>query len=87
MAFPAAAACDSCGAHRVVSRVIEGVPLGECALCGALHGGDEMVALAELRREGRERGFDPRIYPLVRALERVPTFSVSAADARRPELR
>ena len=86
MAIPAAAACDSCGAHRVVPRVIEGVALRECGLCGALHGDDADVALAETRREGRERGFDPRVYPLVRALERVPTFKVSAADAGRPDV-
>ena len=77
--------CEACGSRRVVPRVVEGVSLGECALCGTLHGDDAAVALAETRREGRERGFDPRIYPLVLALEAVPTFRVSAADPGRPE--
>ena len=86
MAGPAAAVCDSCGGHRLVVRVIEGVEVAECDLCGALHGPDASVALVESRREGRERGFDPRIYPLVRALEEVPTFKVSAADAGRADV-
>ena len=86
MALPATGVCESCGGHRVVPRVIEGVALRECDLCGALHGDDEQVALVEMRREGRERGFDPRVYPLVRALERVPTFQVAAADAGRSEV-
>src|SRR5947207_67265 len=79
------AACESCGGHRVVERTIEGLSLGECELCGALHGDDAQVALAEARREARERGYDPVIYPLVEALESVPTFRVVAAEAGRPE--
>jgi hypothetical protein len=72
--------CEACGSHRVVARVVEGVEVGRCDLCGTLHGEDDAVALAELRLEGRERGFDPRIYPLVKALEQVPTFRVSSAE-------
>ena len=66
-------------------RAIEGVDVLECGLCGALHGDDREVALVEERREARARGFDPAIYPLVRALEQVPTFRVVAAEAGRPE--
>jgi hypothetical protein len=75
-----ATVCEACGSRRVVARVVEGVDVGECELCGTLHGEDEVVALAELRREGRERGFDPRVYGLVKALEQVPTFRVAAAE-------
>ncbi len=78
--------CESCGSRRLVPRVVEGVDLEACDLCGALSGDDAAVALAEERTEGRDRGFDPRIYPLVRALEQVPTFQVSQAEAGRPEL-
>ncbi len=74
------AACDTCGNRRLVPRIVEGIDLLECELCEALQGDDARVALAEERREGRERGFDPRIYPLVKALELVPAFKVTAAD-------
>jgi hypothetical protein len=78
--------CESCGNRRVVPKTVEGVAVRECELCGALAGDDdEGVAAAEARREGRERGFDPRVYPLVRALEKVPTFDVAAADAGRAD--
>ena len=77
--------CEACGARRVEDREVEGVRVGECDLCGALHGEDAAVALVEERREARERGLDPRVYPLVKALEQGPTFSVSAADPGRPE--
>lgn len=74
------AVCDSCGNHGLVPKTIEGVDVLECELCDALQGDDALVALVEERREGREKGYDPRIYPLVKALEKVPTFRVSAAD-------
>lgn len=73
-------ACDACGNRRLVPKIVEGIELLECELCDALQGDDALVALVEERREGRERGFDPRIYPLVKALELVPTFKVTAAD-------
>ena len=72
--------CESCGSRRLGPKVVEGVDLEACELCGALHGDDAAVALAEERTEGRERGFDPAIYPLVRALEQVPTFKVSQGE-------
>src|SRR5688572_18973886 len=82
-----ASACDVCGGHRVASREIEGVAVGECGLCGALQGDDETVALVERRREARRRGLDPLVDPLVRALERVPAFRVASADVGSAERR
>src|SRR5262245_53604608 len=79
------APCESCGSQRVVARAVEGVEILECELCGELAGDDQAVGLVTSRREARERGFDPAIYPLVTALERVPTFKVVAAEAGRPE--
>jgi hypothetical protein len=76
-----ASACEVCGGRRVVEREVEGVLVGECGLCGALQGDDEAVALAERRREARRRGIDPRLEPLVRALEEVPSFRVVQSDA------
>ncbi len=77
--------CESCGNRRVVMRSIEGVEVGECELCGALQGLETAVAVAEERRDARERGMDPRVFPLVKALERVPTFQVSDAGGGRPD--
>lgn len=83
---PAAPVCDACGARRVVPRVVEGVELHQCELCDHLHGDDAAIERAELRLEARERGLDPDVYPLVRALERVPTFVVAGAEAGDPDL-
>jgi len=80
------ARCDVCGGHRVAPREIEGLSVGECGLCGALQGDDDVVALVERRREARRRGLDPRIEPLVRALESVPAFRVAQAGAGDPAL-
>ena len=55
---------------------VEGVDVEECGLCGHLMGDDRAVAVVEERRAARERGLDPDVYPLVLALERVPTFHV-----------
>jgi hypothetical protein len=66
--------------------VIEDVSVVVCRLCGHLHGDDERVAEAERRREARERGFAPEVYPLVKALEGIATFQVAGASAGRPEV-
>lgn len=79
------AICDECGSRQVVPRLLEGVELQECALCGHLIGDDRAVALVERHREARERGFDVHVYPLVLALQSVPTFKVSSASAGDPE--
>ncbi|MCC7139331.1 MAG: hypothetical protein IT460_12990 [Planctomycetes bacterium] len=77
--------CDACGSRRVVPRVVEGVEIEQCELCDALVGDDVLVAEVETRLEARERGFDPLVYPLVRALELIPKFRVAAAEPGRPE--
>jgi hypothetical protein len=81
MAPAIATVCDACGSRRLEPRVVEGVELRVCALCDALHGDDAAIERVELRREARERGYDPDVYGLVRALERVPTFGVAGAEA------
>jgi hypothetical protein len=77
--------CEECGSRQVRPATVEGVRLLRCDLCGDLRGKDEDVALAALRAEARERGFAPEVYPLVRALESVPTFRIDAASAGREE--
>ena len=80
------AVCDECGSRQVRAAVVEGVRVLRCGLCDHLQGADADVALAELRLEARERGFAPEVYPLVRALEAIPTFHVQAASAGREEI-
>ncbi len=79
------AICEECGSHQVRESVVDDVDVSVCQLCGHLMGDPEAVAVLEEREEARERGFQPAVYPLVRALETVPTFKVSAASAGRPE--
>lgn len=80
------ARCDECGSSQVAEAEVEGIAVGLCALCGNLQGDEAQVALVHERREAAERGFEPVIYPLVRALEAVPTFRVSGASAGRPSV-
>jgi hypothetical protein len=79
------AECEECGSHQVASVVLEGSRVERCALCDHLQGDATTIARLERRREATERGFHATVYPLVRALEGVPTFTVSAASAGRPE--
>lgn len=76
--------CDECGSSQVDEAEVEGVVVGVCRLCGHLHGDQERVARVRERQEARERGLDPAVFPLVKVLERVPTFVVVAATAGRP---
>jgi hypothetical protein len=78
--------CEECGNRQVAPATIEGVAVLSCRLCGHLQGDEAKVALAELRLEARERGYDVDVYPLVKALESVPTFTVSAASGGREEI-
>lgn len=82
---PAMARCEECGGRVLAPRREDGVEVLECELCGALQGDDAAVARALLAREARERGYDPAVYPLVRALARVGGLRVAAADAGDPE--
>ena len=80
------ARCDECGSTQVGEAEVEGAAVELCALCGHVQGDEEQVARVRDRREAAERGFDPAVYPLVRALEEVPTFRVSGASAGRPSI-
>ena len=73
--------CDECGSRQVAPRRLEGVDVEECGLCGHLMGDDRAIAVVEERRAAREGGLAPEVYPLVLALERVPTFHVENATA------
>jgi hypothetical protein len=62
-------------------RVVDGAPVHECGLCSARFGGRDAVAALDAGEEARHRGVDPGIWPLVRALERLPGVVVRAASA------
>ncbi len=79
------AACDECGSHQMKRRVVDDVTLEECGLCGHLQGDEMVIARLEERVDAEERGYDPLVYPLVKSLEMVPTFRVSAASVGRVE--
>jgi hypothetical protein len=63
----------------------EGVAVLQCRLCDHVQGEPDSVARIVERREADERGFSPIVYPLVKALEMVPTFRVPAASAGRAQ--
>jgi hypothetical protein len=76
--------CDVCGSHNVARRMIDGVLLEECNLCGNLQGDDEGVRAVEELRAGRRRGLDEDLIPLVTALETTGVFRVVQAAAGDP---
>jgi hypothetical protein len=78
--------CDVCGSRNVARREIEGHFLEECNLCGNLQGDDRAVALVEELREGRARGLDDEVIPLVGALEKTGAFRIVQATATPPQV-
>ncbi len=79
------AECEECGSRQVEAAVVEGVEVEVCGLCDHVQGEARNVALVAERREAAERGFHRTIYPLVKSLEQVRTFTVDGASAGRPE--
>jgi len=77
--------CEECGSRQVEPALVEGVEVESCHLCGHIQGDGDAVHLARERLEARERGVDPVVYPLVTALERVPTFRVVGSSAGRAD--
>ena len=77
--------CDECGSHQVGPEEIDGLQVEVCGLCGHVQGDPDLAAQVEERQEAEDLGYNPLIYPFVKALERVPTFHVTAASAGRPD--
>ncbi|MEZ5965337.1 MAG: hypothetical protein R3F56_16005 [Planctomycetota bacterium] len=82
-----AGVCDECGNRSLVAVERDGASVLECEMCGALAGDDASVARVELAREAHDRGFDPIVYPLVRAVERRLGLRVARASAGTPAQR
>ena len=87
MSRPDPGVCDECGNRALAGVELEGVALLQCALCGALAGDDASVSRVRLVREARERGYDPLVYPLVCALDRMGGLRVARAGAGHAEQR
>lgn len=77
--------CEECGSHQVEARFVEGVEVEECGLCGHVQGAPEQVALVSERVEAARSGYNSIVFPLVKALDEVPTFRVETASAGRAE--
>lgn len=78
---PGRGTCEDCGGGVLRAASVEGYAVLACDLCGALHGEEGPVRAALLSREGRERGFEPAIYPLVLALDKLAGLRVVRAHA------
>lgn len=73
--------CEECGGAVLRPASVEGNAVLVCDLCGALHGDEGAVRAALRNREGRERGFEPAVYPLVLALDKLAGLRVIRAHA------
>ncbi len=79
------AICEECGSHQIEAAVVSGIEVQRCGLCEHLQGDPAVVARIAERQEADDRGFNPIVYPLIKALELVPTFRVAGASAGRAE--
>lgn len=80
--------CPECGNSDMRVRLVRGVPVHECGMCGARFG--DRWALAEIddAEAAAERGLPVEVWPLVRTLEHLPGCRVreaSAGEVRRGE--
>lgn len=80
-------ACLECGNHDLRVRLLDGAPVHVCGLCGAEFGDRTANATLADAEEAREHGFDPRIWPLVRVLSRLPGLTVREASPGDRELK
>lgn len=71
-----AGVCEECGNHTMTRKLMAGVAVEECEMCGHLVGPSELVELAELQREAEELGASPDSYPLAQFIERLPGVRV-----------
>lgn len=63
--------CMECGAQAVVRKLLDGQPIDECELCGALFGNPDAIQHIEDQRDANTLGIDPIIFPLVRELDAI----------------
>jgi hypothetical protein len=68
--------CPDCGNHGLSVRLVDGVSVRECELCGARFGERQAVAALGDRDEAKARGIDGDVWPLVRTLSALPGIVV-----------
>jgi hypothetical protein len=73
--------CPECGNHDVAVRLVDGVPVHECGLCGERFGPRIVERASVDAVEARARGIEPGIWPLVRVLGRLGGLAVRASAA------
>lgn len=71
-----ATVCEECGNHSLTRRLMAGVAVEECEMCGHLAGPSEVIELIELQREAEELGASPDSYPLAQFIEKLPGVRV-----------
>jgi hypothetical protein len=68
--------CPECGSEQMATVTLEGRQVLECGLCGSLGGDLDNVEHVLTIRQARDVGVDPQVWPLVRALGRLPGIHV-----------
>ncbi len=77
--------CEVCGSRQMEPARVLGVDVARCGLCDHVQGDAASIARIDAHQEADARGFHPDVYPLVQALETVPTFHVKATSVGRAE--
>lgn len=78
-------ACEVCGAYQVEPTVLDGARIERCGLCDHVQGEATSEERLEAVDEAAERGVHADVFPLVQALEEVPTFTVTETSVGRAE--
>ncbi|MBP9890858.1 MAG: hypothetical protein KBG84_03045 [Planctomycetes bacterium] len=71
-----ATVCEECGNHGMTRKLMAGIAVEECEVCGHLAGPSEVIELMELQREAEELGASPDSYPLAQFIEKLPGVRV-----------
>lgn len=77
--------CEVCGSRQMEPITLRGVEVERCGLCGHVQGDEARVAQLEAEAEAEASGHHADVYPLVRALDEVPTFRVVSTSVGRAE--
>lgn len=72
--------CPECGNGDMRVRVVGGASIHECGLCRARFGERSAIEALDDVDEAEQRGVAPAVWPLVRALERLPGLLVEKVD-------
>lgn len=68
--------CPDCGNHDMHVQVVDGAAVHECGMCGSRFGDRAAVDALTDADEAAQRGVEAAVWPLVRALGRLPGLVV-----------